>query len=226
MRLLLIRHAQTPSNVRGLLDTGAPGPGLTELGYRQAGAIPGALQDREISSITVSNLVRTSLTAAPLAEERGLTPVIDPGVREIDAGDDEMASGFASFTRYIEVAWAWASGDLDVRMPGAENGHEFFDRFDGAVERALASGGPHPVIVSHGAAIRVWVGGRCHNMGDLFSSDIELHNTGSALVERDEDGGWTLLEWTSNPIGGPQLDSLSDPATQDPTGSLTAEDLD
>lgn len=226
MRLLLIRHAQTPSNVQGLLDTAAPGPGLTELGHRQAAAIPGALKDREISSITVSNLVRTSLTAAPLAEERGLTPVIDPGVREIDAGDDEMAAGFAAIRRYIAVAWAWARGDLDVRMPGTENGVEFFERFDGAVDRALSSGGPHPVIVSHGAAIRVWVGGRCRNMGDLFSSDVELHNTGSALVERDDDGSWTLLEWTSNPIGGEQLDPQSDPATQDPTGSLTAEDLD
>lgn len=226
MRLLLIRHAQTPSNVRGLLDTGAPGPGLTELGHRQAAAIPGALKDQEISSITVSNLVRTSLTAAPLAEERGLTPVVDPGVREIEAGDDEMAAGFASFVRYIEVAWAWATGDLDVRMPGAENGHEFFERFDGSVERAMTAGGPHPVIVSHGAAIRVWVGGRCRNMGDLFSSDVELHNTGSALVERGDDGSWTLLEWTSDPIGGPQLDPASDPATEDPMGSLTAEDLD
>ena len=226
MRLLLIRHAQTPSNVRGLLDTGAPGPGLTELGHRQARAIPGALKDREISSITVSNLVRTSLTAAPLAEERGLTPVIDPGVREIDAGDDEMAAGFASFARYIEVAWSWATGDLDVRMPGAENGHEFFDRFDGAVERALATGGSDPVIVSHGAAIRVWVGGRCNDMGELFSSDIELHNTGSALVERDDRGSWNLLKWTSNPIGGPQLEPLSEAESDDPMGSLTPDDLD
>ena len=30
MRLLLIRHGQTPANVRGELDTAAPGPGLTD----------------------------------------------------------------------------------------------------------------------------------------------------------------------------------------------------
>ncbi len=28
MRLLLLRHGQTPSNVGGLLDTAYPGPGL------------------------------------------------------------------------------------------------------------------------------------------------------------------------------------------------------
>ena len=40
MRLLLVRHGQTPSNVAGLLDTALPGPGLTALGTRQAAAIP------------------------------------------------------------------------------------------------------------------------------------------------------------------------------------------
>ena len=34
MRLLLLRHGQTHSNVSGALDTGAPGADLTELGRR------------------------------------------------------------------------------------------------------------------------------------------------------------------------------------------------
>ena len=38
MRLILVRHGQTPSNIERLLDTGAPGPGLTELGLAQSGA--------------------------------------------------------------------------------------------------------------------------------------------------------------------------------------------
>lgn len=32
MRLLLIRHGETPTNVGYLLDTAVPGPGLTEIG--------------------------------------------------------------------------------------------------------------------------------------------------------------------------------------------------
>ena len=38
MRLLLIRHGQTPSNLKHLLDTEAPGPTLTPLGQEQAPA--------------------------------------------------------------------------------------------------------------------------------------------------------------------------------------------
>ena len=47
MRLLLIRHGQTPNNILGALDTGRPGAGLTELGREQARAIPAALAARE-----------------------------------------------------------------------------------------------------------------------------------------------------------------------------------
>jgi probable phosphoglycerate mutase len=63
MRLLLIRHAQTPANVLGQLDTGRPGPGLTRLGQRQASEIPVALGDGPIAAIFASPLVRTQLTA-------------------------------------------------------------------------------------------------------------------------------------------------------------------
>lgn len=40
MRLIIIRHGQTPANVLGRLDTAHPGPGLTALGERQAEAVP------------------------------------------------------------------------------------------------------------------------------------------------------------------------------------------
>lgn len=67
MRLLLIRHGQTPANVRGELATARPGPGLTALGRRQALAIPDAVAGEQIAAIYVSPLVRTGETAAPLA---------------------------------------------------------------------------------------------------------------------------------------------------------------
>ena len=43
MRILFIRHGQTPANVAGILATDHPGPGLTELGEQQAAALPNAL---------------------------------------------------------------------------------------------------------------------------------------------------------------------------------------
>ena len=72
MRLMLIRHGQTPSNVLGLLDTNPPGPGLTDLGIRQAAALPATLAGCRIDAIYASNQPRAQLTAQPLAAARGL----------------------------------------------------------------------------------------------------------------------------------------------------------
>src|SRR5690606_6879954 len=89
MRLLLIRHRQTPSNGGGPLPPAAPGPGLTSRGHRQAEAVPAALAEEEISGIYVSGLLRTHLTAAPLADALGMTPSRHGGLDEISAGDME-----------------------------------------------------------------------------------------------------------------------------------------
>ena len=219
MHLLLIRHAQTPSNVLGLLDSGTPGPDLTELGERQAAAIPGVLSGRPVTSIQASTMVRTQQTARPLAEERGLNVSIHDGLKEIEAGDVEMRSDLPSLRSYLGVIWSWATGDLSPRMPGAQNGVEFFDRFDAVVDEVMARGEELPVIVSHGASIRVWAGLRCDNVGPSFGADTELHNTGTVLVDRTS-AGWQLLEWHEDPLGGPQLGGKSGP---DPTGETVAE---
>ncbi|GGQ96864.1 hypothetical protein GCM10010216_69080 [Streptomyces flaveolus] len=52
MRLLLIRRGQTPSNLKHLLDTEAPGPALTPLGQEQAAALPQVLAAEQIDALT------------------------------------------------------------------------------------------------------------------------------------------------------------------------------
>ncbi len=64
MRLLLIRHGQTPGNVLGQLDTAHPGPGLTELGEQQAAALARSLANERIGLLYASTLIRTQITAA------------------------------------------------------------------------------------------------------------------------------------------------------------------
>jgi broad specificity phosphatase PhoE len=225
MRLLLIRHAQTTSNVSGHLDSRIPGPDLTDLGRAQAVAIPTAMRGRRVSSITASNMVRTVQTGQPLADDRGLSIAVEPGIREIHAGDMEMAVGPEPLARYMNAAWAWAAGDLVPRMPGAEDGREFFDRFDDVAERIMARDEELPILISHGASIRVWVGNRCDNVSGSFAADSELHNTGTALVERAAGGRWNLLEWIATPLGGVALHGKSGPDDDGPTGSLTEREV-
>ena len=218
MRLLLIRHGQTPDNVRGALGTTVPGPRLTALGRRQAKALPHALRDEHIDAIAISTLVRTQLTAAPLAAALSLRPLVFDGLREIEAGGLEGRRDKESVATYLRTFIAWASGDLDVRIPGAEDGHGFFARYDAAVAQAMAVVGDDDgtlAVVSHGAAIRTWVGLRAGNIDADFAREHMLSNTGLVVVEGDFESGWRLLQWESEPIGG---EALADHAVEDPTG--------
>lgn len=211
----MLRHGQTPSNVQGLLDTGAPGPGLTRLGQRQAEAVPQALKDREVDAVVVSSLTRTSLTAAPLLRQRGLDSLTLPGLAEIGAGDLEMAGDEASQRTYIETAFAWSRGQVRQSMPGGADGQAFFDRFDQAIAEIAASGWRSVVVVSHGAAIRTWSRSRVQGPDVEAKSQHQFANTGAVEMEGDPSSGWRLLDWISDPIGGR---SLASEIADDPTG--------
>ncbi len=194
MRLTLIRHGQTPANVEGLLDTGAPGPGLTELGHSQAAALPPLLLDRAYDAVYVSKLVRTHLTAAPLAAARAIERVELPGVHEIEAGELERRGDPEAVRAYMGAAFAWGLGELDAAMPGGPNGHDFFGRFDADIER-VAREAARPVVFSHGAAIRVWVASRATNILPSFTAEHHLPNAGIVELEGSPAEGWRLLSW-------------------------------
>jgi len=223
MRLLLIRHGQTPANVRGELDTAHPGPGLTRLGLAQAAAIPAALAGEAIGAVFASTLVRTQLTAAPLAEARGLDVRVLPGIHEIEAGDLELATDHASYRAYLGTAYAWGLGDRDPVMPGGTDGHAFFDRFDTSIAQVLSSGVQTAAVVSHGAALRVWVAGVAGNMRPQEAAEQELDNTALIVVEHSAAEGWQLVSWSGEPLGG---DVLADESAEDPTGESLDEALD
>jgi len=215
MRLLLIRHGQTPANVRGELDTGHPGPGLTRLGRAQAAAVPEALRGEAIEGVFASTLVRTQLTAQPLADSLGLDVRVLPGIHEIEAGELEMATDHESYRSYLGTAYAWGMGDRDAVMPGATDGHAFFNRFDTSMAQVLSSGATTAVVVSHGAAIRVWVAGVAGNMRTKDAAELELDNTALVVLEHDAAAGWQLVSWVGDPVGG---HLLADDAAEDPTG--------
>lgn len=205
MRILLVRHGQTPSNVQGLLDTAAPGPGLTSLGERQAEAIPEAFRDRGIEAVAVSPLLRTSLTAAPFVRERSLDPIVLDGLREVEAGDLEMAADREAIRTYIATCFDWVRGDEQRRMPGGESGAEFFARYDAALDEIAASGVDSAMLVSHGAAIRAWASSRVRGVDVERIARTTMPNTGFVAVESDPRGGWRLVEWSEHPAGGPEL---------------------
>jgi probable phosphoglycerate mutase len=219
MKLLLIRHGETPGNVLGQLDTDHPGPGLTELGERQAEAMARALANEHIGALYASTLIRTQITAAPLARLHTLDVEVLEGLHEIEAGSLEKLTDHESHKRYMGTVISWAAGDLDRRMPAGPDGHAFFERFDAAIARVAQRAARHQhgtvAVVSHGAAIRTWTGLRAEGADHEFAARHALANTGIVAVEGNPDTGWNLLHWDGSPVGGL---ALADPTAQDPMG--------
>jgi broad specificity phosphatase PhoE len=216
MRLLLVRHGQTDSNVAKALDTAAPGADLTELGRAQADALVDALADERIEAIYCSPLVRTQQTAAPIAAARGLPIVVRAGIREVGAGDYEMSTAEDAIKAYIGAGQAWMRGDLAHALPGSGiDGAGTLSAFDEVVREAQRSTDGTVLVVSHGAIIRIWVATRTDNVEVDYASAHPLGNTGLVVVEGTSGSGWVTVSWAGNPItGGPPADP------DDPTGGV------
>ncbi len=213
MQLFLIRHGQTPDNVRGSLGTAIPGPPLTDLGRMQAAALVAALDGEPVDSTWASILIRTQETAAPLAAARGTETRVIEGLREIEAGDLEGRTDRESQLRYLETVGAWFDGDLDRHLPGAETGAAFLARYDAAIESIAEVTDGTAVVVSHGAAIRAWAAIRVMGGEAAFLARQPLPNTGTVAIE-GEPGAWRLRAWRpATPIetGGTR--------SSDPTGA-------
>lgn len=221
MRLFLIRHGQTPHNVTGAIDTAFPGAALTALGRSQARAVPNALAAEDIAGIYASRLIRTQLTAAPLAESRGLDVDVRAGLEEIEAGELEMRTDRAAVHVYAECLATWMRGDLERSMPGGALGHEFYGRYETAVRTIAKEHGPEDnvVVFSHGAAIRVYTAIAARLHPDV-STELRIMNTGMGVLEGDPETGWELARWSSEPLGGLQLEDLR---AHDVTGESAEE---
>ncbi|HEY4268502.1 MAG TPA: histidine phosphatase family protein [Galbitalea sp.] len=201
MRLILVRHGQTPSNVKHVIDTATPGPGLTALGRDQAEALPAALANEQIDAIFVSTLVRTQQTADPLSGARDLPVYVRAGIREIEAGEFEGKKDRTSVHDFVSTELGWVRGDLDRRMPGAQDGHETLGRFDVVVAEAEAAGHESVVFVSHGSMIRTWAGSRAGNVDVEFVYKNPLNNTGVVMLEGGHATGWTVVSWQDTAMG-------------------------
>ena len=87
--ILLVRHgesrAATAAEPFPLVD-GHGDPELHANGHEQARRVATRLRHEPIAAIYVTNLKRTSETAAPLASALGLTPIVEPDLREVHLG--------------------------------------------------------------------------------------------------------------------------------------------
>jgi probable phosphoglycerate mutase len=90
--LLLVRHGASEPHVSGrsfALVDGHGDPALAPEGRDQALRVAHRLEREHLDALYVTSLRRTHETAAPLADRLGLTPIVEPDLREVFLGEWE-----------------------------------------------------------------------------------------------------------------------------------------
>ena len=130
--IILVRHTEKTTEEKD--------PALTEEGTRRAEALAAALADTRVDAIYITQYQRTSLTAAPLATRRQLTPtVITAGVPdhprnvatrllENERGRTVLVVGHSNTIPAIIAAL----GGPAVTIADAEHDHLFVLQIDGS----------------------------------------------------------------------------------------------
>ena len=195
LRLLLVRHGQTESNVNFVLDSVPPGPSLTELGRRQASELAERLAAEPVTAVYASTALRAKETAAPVAARHGLDVRVTDGLHEVFCGDFEGSSTRADIEAFIGVYRAWHAGDVELPVPGGESGRQLLDRFLPVVSGIRAEHADGVVVlVGHSAALRLVGCTLASNVDPSLADSHILPNCQWITLEVDGDG-WRCLDW-------------------------------
>ena len=211
-----VRHGQSVGNALNLIDTTVPGTGLTPLGQQQANTIAKVLAPQgPFAGIYASQLIRTQLTAAPLAGQLGMNVGVLSGLNEINAG---VFSGSPEVSPagllYLVAPVAWTLGFPIVPMlaPGAApiNGVVFDQGFTNALQTMYGGAMANPVVASDGKitdvafssefAIEVGTLMNVNNPDPLLMLTHPLPNGGIVVVQGDPQDGWTMVSWDGTPV--------------------------
>ncbi len=153
-RLLLVRHAESEWNARGLWQ-GLADPPLSPLGEHQAVLAGQRLRPMGISAMVSSGLRRSRATAERIAPALGLTTplAVDADLREYDVG------AWSGLTRtQIEAQWPgaieeWRHGRL-FATPGGERNDSFVARISTALVRIAGQRpGETVLVITHGGVM-------------------------------------------------------------------------
>jgi probable phosphoglycerate mutase len=193
--VILARHGSSaqfdPSAPFDLIG-GQSDPPLAPRGHAQSAALASRLAQEPIVALFITTLRRTAETAAPLATQLGLAPIVVPDLREVHLGDWELDGGFTLRRadrdpireRVLEEEeWGLIPGGEDLRSLG--------DRVRLGLERVADEVGPDRVgvAIAHGGVIAE----ACHQITQSRPfAFFATENCSITRLIRSREGRWTL----------------------------------
>jgi broad specificity phosphatase PhoE len=184
--LLIVRHAQTASNVNGRY-MGWIDEDLSHEGVRQATRLSRRLSHWPIAAVFTSPLKRASRTAELLANPHRLPVQQLHELGEIRIGTwegmfaQEIAAEFPALWR------TWRTDPSTVQMPAGESLAQVSQRAILALKDMLRENqGRQVLAVTHDVVVRVLVS-HCLNVSNAIYRRLEAANSSLTVIERVKD---------------------------------------
>ena len=192
MRLIFVRHGETPWNVT-LQYQGQGNVPLNERGQEQARRAAERLRRFEVAALYSSDIVRAWQTAKIVGAALSRTPVAMPELREIDVGQWEGHTPEELYRRFPDHMAEYKRDPARTVRIGGESYAQLQARALVALNylQETHQQGETIVAVSHGGTIRALL---CHVIGlDLGLFGRMWLDNGSLTEFRLGRNGWRLM---------------------------------
>jgi broad specificity phosphatase PhoE len=133
LKVCFVRHGESQANVDRIFANRVDQPfALTASGIEQARELAGRLDNRGITHVYTSPLLRARQTGEMIGATLDVPVVIADALREYDVGEFEgMPYGDADawrWDKHVAVELAWRDGDVYARHPGGESASDIAAR--------------------------------------------------------------------------------------------------
>ncbi len=152
--LLLARHGQTDDNREPIRVQGFRDTPLNDTGRLQAAGLAERVQPLGIVSLWSSDLSRAWETAEIVGEGIGLSPRLDPRLREANRGRWEGRLFIDIEREEPELYGAWRRAGPAFRFPDGESLSEQQERVAACLSDVRSAGELPALVVCHGGSIR------------------------------------------------------------------------
>lgn len=185
MKIYLIRHGRTKANEEKRF-VGWQDAALSEEGFLQAEKLALRFQDKKITALYSSDLLRATKTAEILGKNQGIIPQKNSMLREIHFGEWEGLTYEEIMYSYEKEMQRWFKNPLLYSPPGGESLLQVYARMEKFLNSLSRpeNNDEAIVLVSHGGAILSVL----HKYLGLRKKDIwkiKIKNTAISLLQKN-----------------------------------------